>query len=355
MARLEEAGYVIHLRYRAERGRWLTSSFAGSTPEVARSLADAWLAEHPDSNAKEKPSPYRRTGFQSSEDQASADQSSETQAFSTSKTDDNTDRNTDKQDHDAASAASRRVDADASTSCGADAPRDDDANPIDPPKQTRRRRQPLGDYLKSLGTEAVDEIYRDLDEQRNAILEWADPRARQELGISDGDWPEGELDNALTLKVVEIALHTLRKRSYAEFGEVAEAYLDGFEWPPEKDAPSGPQPVTEAPLRYRHSPGFLYPGSGHEDACLANIHCGIDRMSAVEIAESMRLFDAHRPEILAQCRAAAAETSPMRSGEVLDRQALHAAAEYWRNQPKVKWPKFVVPLELHPTPQAAAA
>jgi len=144
---------------------------------------------------------------------------------------------------DPADAGSSPVDADASTICGAAAPRDEDDRSV---RRSPKRRQTLGAYLKTLGADAVDEIYWDLDSSRGGVLSWAEPRARKELGIPlDKDWPEGELDDALTLKVVEIALNTLRKRSYAEFGDVAEGYLAGFEWPPEKSGGRDSRPDEE--------------------------------------------------------------------------------------------------------------
>lgn len=257
---------------------------------------------------------------------------------------------------DAADAASS-VDADASTICAADASRatgDDQARPAN-----RKRRQSLGAYLKTLGADAINEMYWDLDEtSKKRVLKWGEPRARKELGIPKGDWPEGEMDEKLTLKCVEIAIHTLRKRSYAEFGEVVEGYLCDFEWPPEKNAPEAAQDAADAPLRYRHSPGFLYAGKGHEDACLARIHAAIDRMPTAELAESLKLFDAHRSQILEDCRRVAAKTASLHVDNGHDRQTLHAAAEYWRDWHlergrQVKWPKFVVPLDLHPQQQPA--
>lgn len=248
---------------------------------------------------------------------------------------------------DAADAASP-ADADASTNCDADAPRgtrDDQARPA-----KAKRRQSLAAYLKTLGDDAIDEIYWDLNAtSKDAILKWAAPRARKELGIAKGAWPEGDLDHKLTLKVVEIAIHTLRKRSYCEFGDVAEGYLYGFEWPPEKNAPEAIQDAVDAPLRYRHSPGFLYPGPNNPDACLASIHAAIDRMSAAEVAESMGLFAAHRPDVLDECRKSAAVAH-----DDTDRHILHAGADRWRNKEIVKWPKFVVPAELHPKQEPAA-
>jgi hypothetical protein len=257
---------------------------------------------------------------------------------------------------DAAGAASS-VDADASTSCAADASRgarDDQTRPA-----KRKRRQSLGAYLKTLGDEAVNEIYWDLNAtSKDAILKWAAPRAREELGIAKGTWPEGDLDHKLTLKVVEIAINTLRKHSYAEFGEVAEGYLYDFEWAPEKDTPHGTQGTADGPLRYRHSPDFLYSGTSDPDACLASIHAAIDRMSAVELAESLELFDAHRSGILADCRRVAAKTATLRADHGQDRQTLHAAAEYYRDwhrdKPQTRWPKFVVPAEMHPKQEPAA-
>jgi hypothetical protein len=246
---------------------------------------------------------------------------------------------------DAADAAST-VDADASTSCAAAASRDardDQAAPRKP-----KRRQSLATYLKTLGTDAINEMYWDFEETKKDLLKnYANPRAREELGVPVGTWPD-EHDDALTLKAVEIVIHTLRKRSYSEFGEVVEGYLDGFDWPPTRDMPETAGGTADAPLRYRHSPGFLGCQEGQEDAALANIHAAIDRMPAVEIAESLRLFDAHRPDILKDCRAAAAGTVPWGSNHGPDRQVLHIAADFWRNKPQARWPRFVVPIELHP-------
>jgi len=99
MRELEDAGYVIHLVYRGTGGRMLTASFAGNTPEVARSLADAWLEENAHLNAKQKPSSHRGTADRASVDQASgnrasADRTSVDRASSIRQTEE-TDRKTD--------------------------------------------------------------------------------------------------------------------------------------------------------------------------------------------------------------------------------------------------------------------
>lgn len=257
---------------------------------------------------------------------------------------------------DAADAASS-VDAIASTSRDAHASRGRTGK-SESREPKRQRSQSLGAYLKNLGTDAIDEMYWDLDATKGDLLKWTRKRARKDLSVPDGTWPD-ESDDDLTLKAVEIAIYTLRKRSYAEFGEVVEGWLNDFEWPPEKDAPEAAQGATDGPLRYRHSPGFLYSGTSDPDACLARIHGAIDRMPSTELAESLKLFDAHRSEILANCRAVAAKTATLRADNGQDRQTLHAAAEYWRDwhrdKPQTKWPKFVVPAELHPAEPAAVA
>lgn len=260
-----------------------------------------------------------------------------------------------KEPTDAADAASS-VDAGASTTCAADASRDardDQAAPRKP-----KRRQSLAAYLKTLGTDAIDEMYWDFDATKKDLLhKFAAPRARKDLKVPDGKWPD-EMNDALTLKCVEIVINTLRKRSYSEFGDVAEYHLDGFDWPPEKGAAEPAGDATDAPLRYRHSPGFLYCQRGQEDAVLARLHSAIDRMPAVDLAESLELFDAHRPDKLKDFRQAAANATPLHPDEGHDRQILHVAVEYWRDwhrdKPQTKWPKFVVPSELHPAQQPAA-
>lgn len=253
-----------------------------------------------------------------------------------------------------AAHASSSVDADASTFCGADAPRGENADQSEPAKPKRQRRQSLGAYLKTLGTDAIDEIYWDFDATKGELLKWARKRAREDLRVPAGTWPD-ELNEALTLKSVEIVINTLRKRSYSEFGEIAEGYLDGLDWPPTKDMPAGAGGTPDAPLRYRHSPGFLSCNKGQEDAALANIHAAIDRMPAAEVAELLKLFGAHRPDILKECREAATKTTPMHGdGAANDRQVLHVGARRWRNQDNVKWPTFVVPAELRPKQDAAA-
>lgn len=89
LRRLEEAGYILNLRHRDNKGIWRTVSFAGNTPAVARGLADAWLEENPDRVVTDKPRGRTRvTDNQASENQASgsqssADQPSENQALST--------------------------------------------------------------------------------------------------------------------------------------------------------------------------------------------------------------------------------------------------------------------------------
>lgn len=263
-----------------------------------------------------------------------------------------------KEPTDAADAASS-VDADASTSCDADASRC--ARHDQPERAKPKRRQSLAAYLKTLGSDAINEIYWDLEStSKGKTLKWAEPRARKELKIPEGDWPndDADADARLTLKVVEIAIYTLRKRSYGEFGEIAEYHLDGFEWPPEKNLPLAATGASGSPLRYRHSPSFLYAPKGHEDACVATIHAAIDRMPAAEIAASLALFERHRSEILANCRRVAAKTASLRDSNGHDRQTLHAALEYYRDwhrdKPQTKFPKFVVPIELHPTQQPAA-
>lgn len=263
---------------------------------------------------------------------------------------------TTSKDSDAADAASF-VDADASTICAADASRaarDDQTRAAKP-----KRRQSLAAYLKTLGSDAINEIYWDFDTTKSDLLKnYAAPRARDDLKVPAGKWPD-ELDEELTLKSVEIVIHTLRKRSYSEFGEIAEGYLDGFEWPPEKNAPQATGDAAEGELRYRHSPGFLYAGAGHADACAASIHAAIDRMSAVELSESLTLFTRHRPDVLDACRGVAAKTATLHADHGQERQTLHAAVEHYldwhRDKPQTKWPKFVVPAEMHPKQEPAAA
>lgn len=61
MRKLEDAGYIVHIRHRGDRGRWLTAAFAGNSPAAARAAADAWLEQNPDAVEQQTPRSDRGT------------------------------------------------------------------------------------------------------------------------------------------------------------------------------------------------------------------------------------------------------------------------------------------------------
>ncbi len=73
MRKLEDAGYVVHIRHRGDRGRWLTAAFAGNSPAAARAAADAWLEQNPDAAETQTPRSDRGTGNGASANGASVE------------------------------------------------------------------------------------------------------------------------------------------------------------------------------------------------------------------------------------------------------------------------------------------
>lgn len=358
MAKLEDAGYVIHLRYRAERGRWLTASFAGSTPGVARSLADTWCAEHPDFDAKQKPSSDRRTGFQSSVNQASADQSSENQAFNTYKTDRKSDLKTVEQDQeDAAIAASCVVDAIASTIADADASAraQDDQSGIRraerQPAQRRRKRQSLAEHLADLDPDTLDDLLIELECSRGSIVDWALPRAQSLLGLDDEADPHDETGGPLAAKTLELALPALYKRN--GMPPEADAALAGYEWPYAQDWAVAQQPTAP---RERGRTEYLSTAKGREDKdVLDEVYAGTDEIGPEGRAAMAEAFRSARPEIFAECERRALGQFERANAKVTADGLAMLTIKYGQQHYCGKWPKYLIAerLRAETAPRAA--
>lgn len=345
MGRLEEAGYVIHLRYRAERGRWLTASFAGSSPEVARSLADAWLAEHPTSNVKEKPSSHRRTGFQ-----ASADQASETQAFNTYKTDDNTEER--RAVSDAAGAASLALnasalsmesdDADASSAAAKAAAREDDRSTKPKRQKPPTLDQRLDAHLAALGPDTIDEMYQDLDNDRTGILTWAVKKARKTLGLPWSDDPEDDPGGPLARKAVALALMALSKPDGGGITPTVEMLLGDFDWPDER-MPSAARPgAKERPVLPRVEYYRALDGASDDDVH-QTLYKQVDALDDDELAARVEWLRTYRPGIYRQCSENAAAQAERGGGDWSSRDLDNLTFKYAIRHYEGRWPMFVVP------------
>lgn len=187
MRQLEEAGYLIHLRYRGDGGKWLTASFAGNTPEVAKHLANTWADEHADRSVSQKPSSHRGTGYQASVNQASADQSSvnaasENQALRTKRPTTKTEGKKKSEDEEGsrAAAASQRacLAADGKPPAKNSGEAAATADPI---------KHELSSYLRrvnDLSDETIDAALADWEESRSGMYAWALKMASKQSGIA---------------------------------------------------------------------------------------------------------------------------------------------------------------------------
>lgn len=357
MRELESAGYVVQVRYSAGGGLWRTAAFAGSMPEVARKLADTWLAENPNFVVGEKPRSHRGTGFRASDNQASVVRASDSWASSTYKTDDKTDRKTVDQDHDAASAASCSSDAYASDTGDAVAsPRDKDQSSQAEQGQPRRRRakkQSLGDYLTAMDGDEVDDILTELECSRTGIVDWALPIAREALRMAEDADPHDDLGGRLAVKVLTLALPRLYRQS--GLPTVVDDALAGFDWPYQQDwyaepAPSKPRERTHTSYAYAKK------GVGTEKI-LDDAYAAVSGASVREIAGLTEAFRANRPRIFHECTQHAVEQLELTDTDADSPAVMRLALKYGLRHysDDNKWPLWLLPESMRPADREANA
>jgi hypothetical protein len=226
---LEDAGYLIHLKYRGARGQWLTASFAGNTPEVARRLADDWLARQA-APTTEKPRSDRGTCFQ-----PSANQQSENQPIYIETERETENRETENEitfgeDCDWSQPQQDPAIAEDQDPAVAEAPAAPTAfhSGMQQPEQSKipaqrsygSNRQRDDDWRAQLAAADPDDLYIALDCYRNArggLEDWAYRTAASDLGI-DLD-PDDEIPESPDDDWTRLAYHYLLKKHDANPGD----------------------------------------------------------------------------------------------------------------------------------------
>lgn len=356
MRELESAGYVVQVRYSAGGGLWRTAAFAGSMPDVARKLADEWLAENPGLVLAEKPRSHRGTGIRASVDRASDIRTSDSWASSTYKTDSKTEEKKVEQDQqdDAAIAASRSPDAYASgTGDAVASPRAQDQSTRDPRDERRRpaRRVSLSDHLAGLDPDEIDDMLTELECSRMGIVDWALPIACRALRLDEDSDPHDEIGGRLAVKVLSLALPALYRHS--GLPTVVEDALAGYAWPYEPDwlAPAAPAKPREATFTE-----YAYTKKGLEhEAVLSSVYSAVADCDSAEIAELSAAFRSNRPRIFQECTQQAIDQLKLTDADA-DCEAVRCLAlKYGLRHYCGKWPTWLLPSAVRPAPASAAA
>lgn len=357
---LEVAGYIVRIRYRNERGHLRTKSFAGSTPAVAKGLADAWLAERPDlvpvppNEGKGHERARKASSDRPRENHGPVNHGPETRGPSTYK---ESKKESKKEKPGVADAAPRQPDAVASgiPSDDADASRADahaSAGDIQVVKQaatktakTRPLPARLDAHLAQLDAARLDEILGTLEDSRGGVLDWAATTARKSLGLSwDSDFHE-EPDGPYARKTIALALMRLRKENGG--GIPPEADLDDFDWPETRPADH------EAPREPRERPYtecLPYAPGKEPAAILRALYDGLDAAGAEARNLLGTEFDFRKPRIFRICEQQARTQLMKEGGEITPDVLLNLTLKYGqqRYSGKGKCPTFLVPEHLRP-------
>ena len=340
MRELESAGYVVQVRYSAGGGLWRTAAFAGSMPDVARKLADTWLAENPDLVIAEKPRSHRGTAIRASADRASDIRTSDSWASSTYKTDSKTEEKKVGQDQqeDAASAAS---------------PRAEDQSTQDLRGERRRpaRRESLSDHLAGLDPDEIDDMLTELECSRMGIVDWALPIACQSLRLPEDSDPHDEIGGRLAVKVLSLALPALYRHS--GLPTAVEYALAGYAWPYEPDwfGPAAPVKPREATFTE-----YAYTKKGLEhEAVLSSVYSAVADAAGDEIRDLSAAFRANRPRIFEECTQQAIDQLKLTEADADCDAVRRLAIKYGQRHYCGKWPTWLLPVSVRPAPVQAAA
>lgn len=357
---LEVAGYIVRFRYRNSRGHMASKSFAGSTPEVAREIADAWLTDHPEvvplppnegksHERARKPSSDRPMANQGPVNQGPVSRGPNTKKESK--------KESKKEESGAAGAAPRQPDAAASgiPSDDADASRaaaDATASDIHVTKQattktTKTRPLPLrlDAHLAHLGADRIDDMLDVLEDSRGGVIEWAAKTARKDLGLRwDTDYHD-DPSGLYARKTIALSLMRLRKENGG--GIPDEIDLDGFIWP-ESHLPAVKAPREPAGRPYTEC--LPYAKGADPDAVLKALYGGVNDIGG----EARRLmgteFDFCKPRVFRACETAARKQLAEESAEITPDALLSLTLKYGqqRYSAKGKCPTFLVPEHLRP-------
>lgn len=352
MRELESAGYVVQVRYSAGGGLWRTAAFAGSMPDVARKLADTWLAENPDLVIAEKPRSHRGTAIRASADRASDIRTSDSWASSTYKTDSKTEEKKAEQDQqeDAASAASRSPDAYASGIGDAVAsPRAEDQSIPDLRGEQRRpaRRESLSDHLVGLDPDEIDDMLTELECSRMGIVDWALPIACRALRLNEDSDPHDEIGGRLAVKVLSLALPALYRHS--GLPTAVEYALAGYAWPYEPDWLTAPASVAKPREETFTQYAYTKKGLDHE-AVLSSVYSAVADCDSAQIAELSASFRRIRPRIFRECTQQAIDQLKLTDADA-DCDAVRCLAlKYGLRHYCGKWPTWLLPTAVRPAP-----
>jgi len=364
---LEVAGYIVRIRYRNERGHLRTKSFAGSTPTVARELADMWLKEHPGivpvapNEGKSHERARKSRSDRTMENHGPVNHGPETRGPNTYK---EKEKESYIEESGAAGAAPRQPDATASgfppddadaSRADADAP----ASAIQAAKQATKRTAKtrplparLDSHLAQLGADQLDEMLTVLEDSRGGVLQWAANTARKSLGLRwDADFHE-EPDGPYARKTIALALMRLRKENGG--GVPPEADLEGFDWPdPQPAARKAPKEPQERP----YTECLPYAKDKDPQDVLRALYDGVDDMGS----EACRLmgteFDFKKPRVFRICEAEARKQLADQGCETNPDVLLNLTLKYaqQRYAAKGKCPTFLVPEQLRSRRSGSAA
>lgn len=336
-AELETCGYLVRTVARGAGGKMATVFDLYDTPRnTNRGTASGMSVAT--SEDERLPSSHRGTAYRPSASGTSIERQN-------TKTEEN-------KEEDAAAAASVALnasalsqesdDADASSAAGKPSARTNDrsAKPRKPKPPTLDQR--LDAHLLALGPDTVDEMYRDLDNDRTGIVMWAVKKARKTLGLPWSDEPEDDPGGPLARKAVALTLMTLSKPDGGGLTPTVEDLLGDFDWPDERAPSAARAPAKERPKL----PRVEYYG-GREGMSDEEVHevlyKQVDELADEELTVRLDWLRERRPRIFKESSAMAASQAERDGGEWSERRLGNLTFKYAIRHYKGAWPMFVVP------------
>lgn len=336
-AELEAAGYLVRTLMRGKDGTMRTEMDVYDTPQNEHRGTGTGTSAVTSGNAH-SPRSHRGTAYRPSVSGTSIQRQN-------TKTDEN------KED-DAAGAASLALNADALSKESDDA----DASSADGkpsartnghPATTRKPKPPTLDqrldaHLQALGPDTIDEMYRDLDNDRTGITMWAVKRARKALGLDWTDDPEEDPGGPLARKAVALALMALSKPDGGGITPSAEHLLGDFDWPDER-APSAARPEAKERPSLPRVKYFVGPDGASDDDVHQILYKQVDALSDEELAARIEQLRTYRPRIYRECSESAAAQAQRAGGDWSAQRLDNLTFKYAIRHYEGRWPMFVVP------------
>jgi hypothetical protein len=336
-AELEAAGYMVRARLRGAGGTIRTEIDVYDTPQNEHRGTGTGMSAASSEDAH-SPSSHRGTAYRPSVGGTSIER-----------------QNTKEEENkevDPAGAASSALnadalsresdDADASSAAGKPSARTNDrsAKPGKPKPPTLDQR--LDAHLVALGPDAIDEMYRDLDNDRGGIVTWAAKKARKALGLSWDADPEDDPGGPLARKTVALALMALSKPDGGGVTPTVELLLGDFDWPDER-SPSAARPAAKERPALPRVEYFRGPDGAADDDVHQALYKQVDALDDEELTARIEWLRTYRPRIHQECSASATEQSQGEGGEWSARRLDNLTFKYAIRHYEGRWPMFVVP------------